>query len=172
MYDKINQVLRKFFKPATLFRVMFNISPMYKRSTAKILAVSDNLYTVNIIIPLSYKNRNYVGTIFGGSLFSATDPIFMVQLIQILGKDFVVWDKLSTIQFKRPANSDAYATFSFTEEEIKRIKDDAASEGSINLVKSLDITNKNGDIVFAQVEKTIYIATKEYYAQRKKPTPA
>lgn len=172
MYDKINEILRKFFKPATLLRVMFNISPMYKRSTAKILAVSDNLYTVNIIIPLSYKNRNYVGTIFGGSLFSATDPIFMVQLIQILGKDFVVWDKSSTIQFKRPASSDAYATFSFTEEEIRRIKDDAASEGSINLVKSLDITNKNGDIVFAQVEKTIYIATKEYYAQRKKPTPA
>lgn len=168
MYDKISQILRKFFKPSSLFKVMFNISPMYSRSTAKILSISDNLYEVRIIIPLSYKNRNYVGTIFGGSLFSATDPIYMVQLIQILGKEFVVWDKNSTIQFKRPANSNAYALFCFSEEEIQQIKADVIRDGAIDFVKSLNITNKEGDTIFAQVEKTIYIATKEYYSQRKK----
>jgi hypothetical protein len=44
-------------------------------------------------MPLSWRTRNYVGTIFGGSMNSAVDPIYMVILIRRLGKDEVVWDK-------------------------------------------------------------------------------
>lgn len=58
---------------------------------------------VKVRIKLSYKNSNYVGSIFGGSLLSATDPILMVQLINILGNKHVVWDKAAAIKFKRPA---------------------------------------------------------------------
>jgi hypothetical protein len=38
-------------------------------------------------MPLSWRTRNYVGTIFGGSMNSAVDPIYMVILIRRLGKD-------------------------------------------------------------------------------------
>tara|TARA_B110000240_G_C13483785_1_gene446463 strand:+ start:476 stop:664 length:189 start_codon:yes stop_codon:yes gene_type:complete len=58
---------------------------------------------VKVRIKLSYKNSNYVGSIFGGSLLSATDPILMVQLINILGNKHVVWDKAAAIKFKRLA---------------------------------------------------------------------
>ncbi|WP_235270985.1 PaaI family thioesterase [Flavobacterium sp. 316] len=90
--------------------MMFNISPMYRRSCGKIFFVSDDLHVVKIKIPLTYKNKNYVGSMFGGSLFSATDPIYMIQLMQILGKEYVVWDKSTEIRFKRPVYANAFVT--------------------------------------------------------------
>jgi hypothetical protein len=36
----------------------------------------------------SWRTRNYVGTIFGGSMYSAVDPIYMVMLTRRLGKDY------------------------------------------------------------------------------------
>lgn len=84
---------------------------MYRRSTGKLTFVSNNLHQIDVKITLSIKNRNYVGSIFGRSLYAATDPIYMIQLIHILGDDYAVWDKVSTVQYKRPAFSDAFATF-------------------------------------------------------------
>jgi acyl-coenzyme A thioesterase PaaI-like protein len=40
---------------------------------------------VRIQLPLNWRTRNYVGTIFGGSLYGAVDPIYMIMLIKALG---------------------------------------------------------------------------------------
>lgn len=166
MYDFLNRTLSRYFKKSTLFKVLFNLSPMYRRSTGRIRFVSDDLLTVKIEIPISYKNKNYVGTIFGGSLFSATDPIYMIQLIQILGKEYVVWDKASTIRFRKPANKNTFAVFEFTAEEIGKIKADVKQSNEINLIKNLQLTDGH-QTLFAEVEKTIYISSKEYYKAKK-----
>ncbi|CAM1372631.1 DUF4442 domain-containing protein [Tenacibaculum xiamenense] len=168
MYATLSNILKKFFKESTIFRYGFNVAPMYRRSTGKVKYVSDDLLKVHVKIPLSIKNRNYVGSIFGGSLFSATDPIFMIQLINILGKEYVVWDKNATIKFKRPAFEDAHVDFVFTQEEIDKIKERVENENEIDLVKEIKITNKEASKVFAEVSKTIYIADKKYYKRKRK----
>lgn len=165
MYAKIFLVLNQFVDKSTLFKVLFNWSPMYRRSCGKIIHVSKDLHTVRIKIPLSYKNKNYVGSIFGGSLFSATDPIYMIQLMQILGKDYVVWDKSSVIRFRKPAFSMAYADFHFTSNEIAEIQQKVAEENEVHYVKQLMITNANQE-VFTELEKTIYISSKAHYKQK------
>lgn len=167
MYQTISKIGRRFFSDATLFKIGFNLSPMYRRSTGRITEVSEDLLKVNIKIPLSYKNRNYVGTIYGGSLYSATDPIYMVQLIHILGDKYVVWDKSSEIKYKRPAKKMAFATFEFTEEEIKNIKDKVAKENEIDLVKELAIVGGKGE-VYCEVSKVLYIADKAYFKEKRK----
>lgn len=139
---------------------------MYKRSCGKIIFTSEDLHVVKIKIPLSYKNKNYVGSIFGGSLFAATDPIYMIQLMQILGKDFVVWDKKTNIKFKRPAYEHAFATFEFTTTEINEIRQKVEAENEIDYTKILHITDKNGTI-FAELDKTLYISTKAFYKQKR-----
>ena len=168
MYATITKVLNKFFKSSTIFKYGFNISPMYKRSTGKLIEVSDDLLHVKVKIPISYKNKNYVGSIFGGSLFSATDPVLMIQLMQILGNDFVVWDKNASIQFKRPAKENAFAIFDLTQDEIESIKKRILEEKELDLVKEILITNKDKSTVFATVSKTIYIADKSYYKSKRK----
>jgi acyl-CoA hydrolase len=156
MYDKLFLFFALFFKKATLFRVMFNISPMYRRSCGSIIFVSDDIHVVKIKIPLSYRNRNYVGSMFGGSLFAATDPIYMIQLMQILGNEYVVWDKATEIKFKRPAYTKAFATFEFKPEEIEEIRNKVNTENEVDYIKKLIIKDKN-NTVFTELHKTIYI---------------
>ena len=141
---------------------------MYRRSTGKIIKVSDDLLEVKIRIKLSYKNSNYVGSIFGGSLFSATDPIFMIQLLNILNTNYVVWDKAATIKFKRPARETCFVDFIFTLDEIEQIKKDVAEKKEIDLIKNIQLTNKYKSVVFAEVSKTIYVANKQYYKEKRK----
>ena len=166
MYKRLFNFLNRFFRPDQIFKYGFNWSPMYRRTVARIKYVSRDIKTVKIEIPLSYKNVNYAGSIFGGSLFSATDPIYMVQLIQILGDDYIVWDKSASINYKKPARSKAYAIFEFNEAEIDEIITTVQRDGRLNITKQLDLTDKNGE-VFAKIEKVIYISTKAYYKAKK-----
>ncbi|MES2811557.1 MAG: DUF4442 domain-containing protein [Bacteroidota bacterium] len=168
MYQQLSKIARKFMKEATMFKVGFNLSPMYRRSTARITSVSDDLHTVTIRIPLSYKNKNYVGSIFGGSLFASVDPIPMIQLMYILKEEYIVWDKSAHIQFKRPAREAMFASFAFTKEEIEDIIRKVKENNEIEHPKTTYITNKAGDTVFCEVTKTIYIADKAFFKNKRK----
>lgn len=167
MYKTLTKILKTVFTDAQVYKYGFNWSPMYRRSTGKIVKVSEDLLYVKVKIPLSFKNRNYVGSIFGGSLFSATDPIYMIQLMTILKDNYIVWDKEATIKYKRPAKENAYAEFSFSSEEIENIKTQVAENGELNLIKTSSITNKE-HVVFAEVIKTIYVADKTFYKEKRK----
>ncbi len=165
MYRTLNKLLKTFFTDAQIYKHGFNWSPMYRRSTGKIIEVSNDLHYVKVKIPISIKNRNYVGSIFGGSLFSATDPIYMIQLMNILKEDYIVWDKDASIKYKRPAKENVYAEFSFSQDEINEIKSQVANNGEFNLVKTLNLVNKQ-NVVFAEISKTIYIANKTFFKEK------
>ncbi|MEM1328807.1 MAG: DUF4442 domain-containing protein [Bacteroidota bacterium] len=169
IYQQIASIGKKFFQQKTLFKYGFNLSPMYRRSTARITEVSDDLLHIRIKLPLSYKNRNYVNSIFGGSLFSAVDPIPMVQLINLIGDEFVVWDKSAQINFKRPAREHLYADFNYTEAELEDIKRRVGEENEIEIVKTTQLTSKDGATLYCEVHKTIYVADKAFFkAKRRK----
>ncbi len=167
MYQTLARIAENFFKKSTIFKYGFNLSPMYRRSTARITEVSEDLKSVKVKIPISYKNKNYVGSVFGGSLFAATDPVFMIQLINILGNEYVVWDKQASIRFKRPVRENAFVDFILTNEELEQIKRDVKEENEIDLQKTIYITNKQNTVVFAEVSKVIYIADKTYYKNKR-----
>lgn len=140
---------------------------MYRRSTAKIIYVSNDLMEVSIKLPISYKNRNYVNSIFGGSMFAAVDPIPMVQLMNLIGDDFVVWDKSAQIFFKRPARENIYADFTYSLEEVDEIRSKVRLENEIEIIKTTSLTNRDKSIVYCEVKKTIYVADKAYFKEKR-----
>jgi len=165
MYRTLTNIASRFFSDAQVYKYGFNLSPMYRRSTGKIIHVSEDLTLVKIKIPLSVKNRNFVGTIFGGSLFSATDPIYMIQLMQILGDNYIVWDKNASINYKRPARETVFAEFIIDEEDLHLIKTKVKENGEFDLVKNLNIVTQDNKTI-AEVSKTIYVADKLYYKNK------
>ncbi|MEM6784844.1 MAG: DUF4442 domain-containing protein [Bacteroidota bacterium] len=167
IYQQIAKVGSTFFSDATLFKYGFNLSPMYRRTTARITTVSDDLMRVEIKLPLTYKNRNYVGSIFGGSLFASVDPIPMVQLINLLDNAYIVWDKGAVVRFKAPAREDLYAVFEYTPSELEQLIATVEAEGETEIVKTARLTNRDGSRVFCEVDKTIYVATKAYFKEKK-----
>lgn len=167
MYKVATKLLRRFFKMSTLFKYGFNLSPMYRRTTGRITKVSDDIHSVDITIPLSWKNKNYVGTIFGGSMLSATDPIYMIQLMYILGEDFVVWDKSVEARYVKPAKGRVYGEFNFSAEEIESIISDVSIKKEIDIVKTMHLLDDKQNII-AIFNKTLYIADKRFYKEKLK----
>jgi acyl-coenzyme A thioesterase PaaI-like protein len=143
-----------------LLRWRFNFFPAYRGTGARITYIAHDWREVRIKLPLNWRTRNYVGTIYGGSMYAAVDPFHMVMLIRLLGPEYVVWDKAATIQFKRPGTSTLCATFALPEEEIESIKAHLAERQSVDRVYHVDLTDQSG-VVCATIEKTIYIRRKE-----------
>jgi len=171
MYIIVTEFLQRFFKTATIYKYGFNWSPMYRRTTAKLIEVSDDLHYIKIRLKLNWKNRNYAGSIFGGSMLAATDPIYMIQLIQILGEDYVVWDKAVEARYKKPAKSTIFGEFMFSKEEIEAIKQDVSQNKQTDIIKTMNLVDENQNII-ATFNKTVYIADKAFYKEKLKARKA
>lgn len=171
MYKIATEFLQRFFKTSTIYKYGFNWSPMYRRTTARIIEVSDDLHKVVITLKLNWKNRNYAGSMFGGSMLAATDPIYMIQLIQILGNDFVVWDKSVEARYRKPAKSRIFGEFIFTSEEIAYIKQNVADKNEIDITKTMHLVDAEQNKI-ATFNKTLYIADKQFYKQKLKQRKA
>ncbi|KPM31395.1 Hypothetical protein I595_2662 [Croceitalea dokdonensis DOKDO 023] len=141
---------------------------MYRRTTGRIIYVSPDLSNIRVKLPLTYKNKNFVGTIFGGSLFASVDPIPMVQYMQLLGDDYVVWDKAAQIFFKRPGTQTLYAEFHVTPSDLESIKKRIVLEREIEFVQVTHLKDLGKTTTFCEVHKTIYIADKQFYKNKRR----
>lgn len=140
---------------------------MYRRTSAKVTYISEDFSKIQIKLPYSYKNANYVNTIFGGSMFSAVDPFPMTQLMNLIGDDYVIWDKAAEIFFRRPAKEDLYAEFTYSIEELDEIKQKAKANNEFEIIKTTQLTNKDKSIVFCEVRKKVYIANKAFFKAKR-----
>lgn len=115
----------------------FYIFACYRGTGGRAQYVAEDWSEVHLDLPLSWRTRNYVGTIFEGSMYSAVDPIYMVMLIRRLGKDYVVWNKAASIQFKKPGRETLHARFVVTDGEL------AAIRAALETQRSIDRTAKH-----------------------------
>ena len=141
----------------------FYVFACYRGTGGRAQSVAEDWSEVHLDLPLSWRTRNYVGTIFGGSIYSAIDPIYMLMLIRRLGPEFIVWDKSANIQFKNPGRETLHAHFLVGDEELAAIR--LALQGQRSLDRSYVIHLVDGSgTVCAIVEKTIYIRRRESQA--------
>jgi acyl-coenzyme A thioesterase PaaI-like protein len=144
----------------------FNIFPAYYCSGGKVRFISDDWKEIHVSIGLKLKTRNYVGTVFGGSSYGALDPMYMIQLIQVLGPQYVVWDKAATVQFIRPVSRRVCARFLITDTLIDEIKKTVADKKEMTLELPAWFEDKNGK-KYVEVDKTLYIADKAFYKEKR-----
>ncbi len=142
-----------------LLRWKFNLFPAYRGTGGRITYIAGDFREVRVEIPLNWRTRNYVGTIYGGSLYGAVDPVYMILLIRVLGPGYTVWDKAASIRFLKPGRSRLRARFLLTEEEVATIRRLCEAAPSIDRVYNIELVDAAG-VVHAVVEKTIYIRKK------------
>ncbi|MBV6493730.1 MAG: hypothetical protein LDLANPLL_01753 [Turneriella sp.] len=123
---------------------------------ANIKVRSIDPYTVESSMQLIETNTNYVGTHFGGSLYSMCDPFFMFLLMRNLGKNYIVWDKAASIDFIKPGTGLVSARFHIPPEEIENLKLELARTRKLEKVYECSVKDEQGDII-ARMDKTLYI---------------
>jgi hypothetical protein len=136
-----------------------NLYAPYLGAGVRVTHISDDFRNVEVEMALRFYNRNYVGTHFGGSLYSMIDPFYMLMLIHVLGPDYIVWDKAATIRFKRPGKGVVKASFQLSEEQIAEIRKAADTQPKVEPQLQVLIKDAEGNVI-AEVDKLLYVKKK------------
>src|SRR5262249_39336442 len=138
----------------------FNWFPAYRGTGARITYIAADWSEVRIRLPLSWRTRNYVGTIFGGSMYGALDPVFMVMLIKAIVPSDVVWDKGATIRFRRPGREALFATFRVSPGDLDAIRTAVAEHGKHEREFNVELVSSSGEL-HASCQKLLSIRRRE-----------
>ena len=139
---------------------LFNIWPPFRAAGIRVRDIAPDFRSATVELRMKLLNRNYVGTHFGGSLFSMTDPFFMIMMMKNLGPEYVVWDKAGTVRFLKPARGTVTARFHLPEEAVAQAREVTAAGEKHEPRFRVDIVDAEG-VVVADVEKTLYIRRKK-----------
>jgi acyl-coenzyme A thioesterase PaaI-like protein len=139
-----------------VFRWGFNFFPAFRGTGGRITYIADDWSEVRVKLPLNWRTRNYVGTLYGGSIYGAVDPHYMIMLIKRLGPEYVVWDKAATVRFRRPGRSMLFARFLVPDEEVVAIREILRDAPKLDRIYQIDLSDAAGEVC-ATVEKTVFI---------------
>ena len=155
--DDIARVDKGESSRSRLWRWGFNFFPAYRGTGGRVTYIAADWKEVRITLPLNWRTRNYVKTIFGGSMYAAVDPFYMLMLIKLLGPAYIVWDKTAAIRFRRPGRERLFATFVVTEGDLEEIRDGVAAAGKYEKSYTVNLVSASGE-VHAIIQKGIHIS--------------
>ena len=140
-----------------LMRWGFNLHPTYWSTGARVTYIAHDWTEVRVQLPLSWRTRNYVGTMFGGAMYSAVDPFYMIMLIKQLGPAYTVWDRAAAIRFRQPARTTLTARFVVDPGTIAEIRDALTAAPKLDRAFTVELTTGDGTVC-AVVEKTVHVS--------------
>jgi acyl-coenzyme A thioesterase PaaI-like protein len=145
-------------KPRTLRRLM-NLWPPYLASGIRVRHISDDWREVRVELVARFWNRNYVGTHFGGSLFAMTDPFYMLMYLNLLGRDYIVWDYAAHIRFVKPGKGTVRARFTLDDDDLERVRSETG--GGKRFIHAHDVRVLDGeDDEVARISRELYFRRK------------
>jgi hypothetical protein len=137
-------------------RRFINLWPPFLGAGIRVKRWDEDWRAIDVALPLRFWNANFVGTQYGGSLYSMVDPFYMLMLIENLGPGYVVWDKAASIRFRKPGKETVSASFRLSAEKLDEILGALASQEKMETTFTVEIKDKSG-MVIAEVQKTVHI---------------
>lgn len=138
---------------------MINFYGPFVGAGVKLEKMTKDFRHARVSMKLTFYNKNYMGTQFGGSLYAMVDPWYMLMLIKNLGKDYIVWDKAATINFKKPGRGKVSAEFNLTEAHLDEIRATLVTQNKMDYIFKVEIKDEEGKLI-AEVDKVLYIRRK------------
>jgi acyl-coenzyme A thioesterase PaaI-like protein len=145
--------------PFWLIKHLVNLWPPFMGAGIKVIEAQRDFTFLKVELKRSWFNSNYVGTQFGGSIYAMVDPFYMLMLMNILGKNYIVWDKAAKIQFLKPGRSRLIAEFKVSNELIEHVKKRTESGERYVFDLPVDVHDEQGTLI-AHVSKTLYVRKK------------
>ncbi|WP_046656102.1 DUF4442 domain-containing protein [Lysobacter capsici] len=144
---------------ANTLRLGLNLWPPFLFSGIRVVRIADDYRHARVELRMRPWNRNYVGTHFGGSLFSMTDPFWMLLAMNALGRDYIVWDRAGSIEFVKPGRGTVHAQFDLDDTVLEELRAATASGNKYLRWFDTDVVDASGEVV-AKVRKQLYVRRK------------
>lgn len=145
---------------AGLLRFGMNLWSPFRGAGIRVKRIAPDYREIEVELALKWHNRNYIGTHFGGSLYAMTDPFYMLMLIHLLGRDYVVSHQAGTIEYLIPAKGKVHARFALDDAVIADIVAHTADGRKYLPRFQVEVKNEAGDVV-ARATHTLYIRRKQ-----------
>ena len=142
-----------------LRRWLYNFFPAFRATGGWMTHISDDMREIHVQLRLNWHTRNWVGTLYGGHLYSAVDGIPMVMLLHIMEPKYIVWDKSAEIRFLKPGKGTVRTIIRIPEEETQAIEQEVAEVGKSERIHEIEWRDDEGDVV-ATVKQVIHIRAK------------
>ncbi len=143
-------------KRPSLTRRAMNLWPPYLASSLKIMSISQDFRRVRVRLRHNRITANYLGTLYGASLFSLADPWWVMMLANNLPANYQVWDKSAEIEFIAKGRTHVYAEFVLDQQTIDEIITATADGEKHFHWFSTDIRTADGTLI-ARVKKEVYV---------------
>jgi acyl-coenzyme A thioesterase PaaI-like protein len=140
-------------------RRLANVYPPFLGAGIRVKSKAD-FTEIRSEMKLRWWNRNYVGTHFGGSIYSMTDPFYMLMLIEQLGRGYRVWLKEATVLFRRPGRGTIAAEFRLSPAAVAELKSRVDELGKEELVLPVAVKDADGNVV-AEVTQTLHVSRRQ-----------
>jgi acyl-coenzyme A thioesterase PaaI-like protein len=150
---------------ARMVRMGFNLHPAFRGTGGRVEHVAHDLSHIRIRLPLTWRTKNVVGSLYGGSLFAVTDGVHPMMLMAALGDGVIVWDKAANIRYKKPGYSTLYADFLLDPDDVEDIRNSLLQNPELERTYLVELKDEHGT-VHTVVERTVYIADKNFYRQK------
>lgn len=144
-----------------------NVWPPFVGAGIRVTEVADDLSHLRVELGLYPWNRNWVGTQYGGSLYSMTDPFAMIMLMTRLGPGYVVWDKAASIQYRKPGKGAVFAEIELPEFQVEAIRREADELGRCEPTFDIAVVGQDGEVV-ALVHRRLSVRRKGHPAAKKR----
>ncbi len=141
-------------------QLVMNVWPPFLGAGIRVKRLRPDWREIEVEMKLRRWNANFVGTHYGGSLYSMTDPFLMLMLMNCLGGDYIVWDKAASIRFRKPGKGTVSAAFQISDQQLEEIRQALLTEPKVERTFMVDVKDRAGNVI-AQVEKLLYIRKKE-----------
>jgi acyl-coenzyme A thioesterase PaaI-like protein len=136
--------------PPMLFQRIW-VQKIHKGFRGADIKINHSLFTIN-----------FGKAIFGGTIFSATDPFYAILFGQILkhkGYNITVWLKSASIQYIKPGRTNLFYSIKITDEMINEVETELNNNGVIVKTYTIEVFSKTGELC-AVAKNEIYIRKK------------
>jgi acyl-coenzyme A thioesterase PaaI-like protein len=130
-------------------RWVLNLYPPFLLQRIVVRSVSDDYRDVVVRVRRSPLNFNLAGTTFGGSLYSAADPLHALMYWQSFaqaGQRVEAWTRGAEIRFRRPANRHVDLHFHLEPEDLERARAALEQTGRFDATHPVRALDPDGEV--------------------------
>jgi acyl-coenzyme A thioesterase PaaI-like protein len=138
---------------------VLNLYPPFFFNRIRIVEMGPGCRTCRVRIKKSLFTRNLQGTTFGGTIYSAADPIYAMLLWQILAREGWVtqaWVRTSRIHFTRAAATDLELDFVLSDGDVHDALVTLNEHGRFSRVLKTSAVDREGRVC-AEIETEVYM---------------
>jgi hypothetical protein len=165
---RARRILRRLLRLAQRHRVAWWLWPPLLGMGVRVRSIDLRERCVDVDLPLRLRNRNHLGTHFGGAVAAMCDPFNAWLVGEALGDGSTAAVRSLDIQLKRRTNTTLHARFELGDGQLAEIRAGLEANGAATTRFDDEVTDARGHVI-AVVRTVVHVQRAEGDGQVPKP---